>query len=507
MEFLVLSKQGIPEDAILSVRAGQSRRQIPVSYDKPLLFPSLPMNSNPFKIDVLLPVATQRMEIKPKISKYDVSIGDDMSLSFCVKEALEHCGKTSAEIRQGLIANKRPSSAMKQRLQSAVDGREYLDEHNLFNFIQGMVKYLLTEKPTDPYDCMVRYVLKRRKIAKEAQVPQQATPATSSSAPPATPTVSTASTSPTMQKPEGDAWAKESKLVSSGELKTLQRELAEVKQKTQECIAAALDSGELAEIVAGSLKSAEVEMKAKAGPCPEAFSNTGQLEECTRSLRPNSAEVKSKALQCLDDAENEAAEVKLKAIQCLDDAENEEQSENCAGPALGTTDEPAVAADLSAMPGQELRLKARTILEDRLATGELSRWSAESARPPSQESTQDKLELGCPAEMQCEQRVKAAKALLDSMKNGRLEHVLRCATPVTEAAPVTACNDLRDTARETLQKAHDSGDFERHMPKEVDQINEFAPNDEELSSAMSYVREKFETALLSGFLEEVLSEK
>lgn len=488
MEFLVLSKQGIPEDAILSVRAGQTRRQIPVSYDKPLLFPSLPMNSNPFKIDVFLPVATHRMEIKPKISKYDVSIGDDMSVSFCVKEALEHCGKTSAEIRQGLTANKSLSSATKQRLQSAVEGREYLDEHNLFNFIQGMMKYLLTEKPTDPFDCMARYVLKRRKIAKEAQIPEQATPATSSSAPPATPTVSTASTSPTMPKPEGNAWAKEStELVSSGEPKTLQRELKEVKQKTQECITAALDSGELAEIVAGSLKSAEVEMKAKAGPCPEAFSNTGQLEECTGSLRPNSAEVKSKA------------------IQCLDDAEKKEQSENCAGPAVGTTDEPAVAADLSAMPGQGLRLKAMTILEQSLATGELSQWSAESALSLSkEESIQDKLEFGYPAGMQCEQRAKAAKALLESVKNGKFEHLLQ---QTTLAAPVTACNDLRDTARETLQRAHDSGDFQQHMPKEVDQIKKFAPKDEELSSTKGYVREMFETALLSGFLEKVLSEK
>merc|ERR1719428_1330571 len=43
-----------------------------------------------------------------------------------------------------------------------MDAREYLDEHNLYKFVQEMLKYVITQKPVDPYVFMVDYLQKRK---------------------------------------------------------------------------------------------------------------------------------------------------------------------------------------------------------------------------------------------------------------------------------------------------------------------------------------------------------
>eukprot|EP00913_Durusdinium_trenchii_P004160 g3853.t1 len=55
----------IPEGCVLSVRAGATRRQAPVSSDRPFRFNCSLEEASPFKVDVLEPVATARLILRP----------------------------------------------------------------------------------------------------------------------------------------------------------------------------------------------------------------------------------------------------------------------------------------------------------------------------------------------------------------------------------------------------------------------------------------------------------
>merc|ERR1719329_1985930 len=65
MELHVVSTEGIPEGCVLSVRAGATRRQAPVAADRPFRFPTSPGEALPFKVDVLEPVASARLILRP----------------------------------------------------------------------------------------------------------------------------------------------------------------------------------------------------------------------------------------------------------------------------------------------------------------------------------------------------------------------------------------------------------------------------------------------------------
>eukprot|EP00746_Dinoflagellata_sp_MGD_P159362 gnl/MRDRNA2_/MRDRNA2_86685_c0_seq1.p1 gnl/MRDRNA2_/MRDRNA2_86685_c0~~gnl/MRDRNA2_/MRDRNA2_86685_c0_seq1.p1 ORF type:complete len:2530 (-),score=489.63 gnl/MRDRNA2_/MRDRNA2_86685_c0_seq1:240-7829(-) len=167
MELQITASKGIPEGAILSIRAGAVRRQSHITYDRPMQFPSLPLNVSPLKIDVFKPIATFKMDISSDSKDYEnVALTDGMFLSFSVKEKLELCGKPSAELktlqeRPGTVSEAGPPAM--SRAHEALDARDYLDHHNLLKHVQEMLKFVISEKPTDPYKFMVDYLQKHQK--------------------------------------------------------------------------------------------------------------------------------------------------------------------------------------------------------------------------------------------------------------------------------------------------------------------------------------------------------
>lgn len=188
MELHVVSTEGIPEGCVLSVRAGSTRRQAPVAADRPFRFPTSPAEALPFKVDVLEPVASARLILRPgeerrtdcqytipleatgedgegkgpppdeKVSNMNVTIAvrptEDNEKKEAEKKAEETVegdgipGAPKKEAKAGSSASSRHGQA------SAA--REYLDQHNLVEFTQLLVQSVIKEQPDKPYAFMAR---------------------------------------------------------------------------------------------------------------------------------------------------------------------------------------------------------------------------------------------------------------------------------------------------------------------------------------------------------------
>mmetsp|Transcript_52277 Transcript_52277/g.150554 ORF Transcript_52277/g.150554 Transcript_52277/m.150554 type:complete len:225 (-) Transcript_52277:39-713(-) len=190
MELHVVDSEGIPEGCVLSIRAGSTRRQAPVSADRPFRFPTTSTDAMPFKVDVLEPVASARMILRPGEEQrtdcqYTIPLesteasGDgagasgkdaeakkpskEMSVTIAVApadETAETAGDKDPEdeSRPG-TAKKRSSSGSNDsssRHGQANAARVYLDKHNLVEFTQLLVQSVIKEQPDRPYAYMAR---------------------------------------------------------------------------------------------------------------------------------------------------------------------------------------------------------------------------------------------------------------------------------------------------------------------------------------------------------------
>jgi len=187
MELHVVDSEGIPEGCVLSIRAGSTRRQAPVTADRPFRFPTTVHEAVPFKVDVLEPVASARLILRPgeenrtdcqytipleaadaatdgtgtggapAVGAEAKKLEKEMSVTIAVAPADETVGDDGAgdESRPG-TAKRRVSNPTASRHGQANAAREYLDKHNLVEFTQLLVQSVIKEQPDRPYAFMAR---------------------------------------------------------------------------------------------------------------------------------------------------------------------------------------------------------------------------------------------------------------------------------------------------------------------------------------------------------------
>lgn len=179
----------LPEGSILSIRAGNTRRQAPLPLTEPFRFPNLPFNARHFKVDVLHTRGSGRLDINAggEEESYFVPIaltdGAEAKIGLTVREQPSLCGKRAAELKQ-LDRNMRVEAAPPAESNSpngspatadkaskvARDTREYARDHNLHNLVQEMLQYVLRERPDAPYAFMSSYL--KRKAQDRGEKPQ-----------------------------------------------------------------------------------------------------------------------------------------------------------------------------------------------------------------------------------------------------------------------------------------------------------------------------------------------
>jgi len=188
MELHVVDTEGIPEGCVLSVRAGATRRQAPVAADRPFRFTTSVADSVPFKVDVLEPVATARLILRPGEEQrpdcqYTIPLeasnsfegsgppaaadqrqqqtDTNMSVTIAVRPTDEKSAKDDDDpaSRPGTSPGGKRAvagSASASRLGQASAAREYLDKHNLVEFTQLLVQSVIKEQPERPYEFMAQ---------------------------------------------------------------------------------------------------------------------------------------------------------------------------------------------------------------------------------------------------------------------------------------------------------------------------------------------------------------
>mmetsp|Transcript_81818 Transcript_81818/g.236458 ORF Transcript_81818/g.236458 Transcript_81818/m.236458 type:complete len:219 (-) Transcript_81818:66-722(-) len=186
MELHVVDSEGIPEGCVLSVRAGSTRRQAPLSADRPFRFPTAAADAIPFKVDVLEPVASARLILRPgeeqrtdcqytiPLKPAGSQMEDDleaeakptdkkMSVTIAVaptdgkadpdKDAGDDSRPGTAPDPKRAAATAASASSRHGQANAA---REYLDKHNLVEFTQLLVQSVIKEQPDRPYAFMAK---------------------------------------------------------------------------------------------------------------------------------------------------------------------------------------------------------------------------------------------------------------------------------------------------------------------------------------------------------------
>lgn len=154
----VLSHSGFPPNAVLSIRAGGTRRQLQCSHlDSPLKFPCGGKDSVSFKVDVLDLVGTARFAYNPSVTEYTVKLDNP----------IEGGESTNMQLVCGLAANDDDAcqaelGQLEEKVGKKEDAaRDYLDKHGLTTFMQFLMHSLMKDKPADPYTYLQKQVTKR----------------------------------------------------------------------------------------------------------------------------------------------------------------------------------------------------------------------------------------------------------------------------------------------------------------------------------------------------------
>lgn len=150
MEVTLVDFQGIPAESIVSIRAGNERRQATAKPNHPFKFPSAPKDSNPFRIDVYSPLGSRLVSLDTTQTRHMVDLGG-MSMTLDIKSP---DGNAQAQA-QGTKIPVPAISGMKAKLGQASEFNTYLERHNMISFIQDLFMDLLHRRPDSPYDYLV----------------------------------------------------------------------------------------------------------------------------------------------------------------------------------------------------------------------------------------------------------------------------------------------------------------------------------------------------------------
>lgn len=194
MEVSVLDADGLPGGSLLSVRAGNTRRQAPVPLYEPLRFPTSPLTARNLKVDILQTLGTARLDLdgrgesKPYTVAIDMGFGERARVNLAIREDPRLCGKRAAELR---MMERAAASAARSEVSADADetasgysyahshaaaaekrtpSSEYARQHNIPESVKEMLQYVLRERPDAPFSCMADYMRRQASLAGEVAV-------------------------------------------------------------------------------------------------------------------------------------------------------------------------------------------------------------------------------------------------------------------------------------------------------------------------------------------------
>ncbi|CAK0812448.1 unnamed protein product [Prorocentrum cordatum] len=153
MELRVSDVRGLHPACILSVRAGQARRQAPLGQlaTHPLRFPEQTGAgaSGHLKIDLLQPLASECLVLHPaELRGYTVGVDRDGGAPGSFRLLLSQLGPTAAE----------PPAADQSaaEAEAVASTQQYLEKFLVLEYMQRLLQALVEARPEDPFEFLWR---------------------------------------------------------------------------------------------------------------------------------------------------------------------------------------------------------------------------------------------------------------------------------------------------------------------------------------------------------------
>lgn len=159
MELVVLSSQGIPDDSILSIRAGSVRKQAPLSAcDKPFKFPCKVEECDAVKVEVLSVMGfaralcvggpqTHQLNLEAVRSAIMPPVDGEAAISIRLQaEGEGDRGDGSVRV-----------SPERRKAKILTETDKYMDKHSVLAALQGALKNLMRDRPDDPMAFLAKH--------------------------------------------------------------------------------------------------------------------------------------------------------------------------------------------------------------------------------------------------------------------------------------------------------------------------------------------------------------
>eukprot|EP00747_Dinoflagellata_sp_TGD_P161777 gnl/TRDRNA2_/TRDRNA2_178665_c0_seq1.p1 gnl/TRDRNA2_/TRDRNA2_178665_c0~~gnl/TRDRNA2_/TRDRNA2_178665_c0_seq1.p1 ORF type:complete len:342 (-),score=88.19 gnl/TRDRNA2_/TRDRNA2_178665_c0_seq1:249-1241(-) len=154
MEINVVSTEGIPQTGVISIRAGNTRRQVQIKegFGAPLKFASLEENAT-IKVEVLDLRGTSRIAYNSAQSQYNVTVEPE--------EAFQSQGQSEVVLSVRKDANGSGVDFEEANIRKEAAAQNYMENHGLVTYIQFLVQSLMKDKPPDPISYLQKHLSAR----------------------------------------------------------------------------------------------------------------------------------------------------------------------------------------------------------------------------------------------------------------------------------------------------------------------------------------------------------
>jgi len=170
---------GIPEDAVVSVRAGQVRRQASAGAPKPLRFPA---EETRLKFDVLQRIGGGYVMLKKHEDSYRVIL-DEASEMSCEVGIRRLGGDGASKVDATPAAPDDENSFKGVQTKLAKEAQEYMESTGLLQFMQSTLHIVLKERPKDPFTFMAKHFMSGFDSPRAAEPTKPPRPAAETKAP------------------------------------------------------------------------------------------------------------------------------------------------------------------------------------------------------------------------------------------------------------------------------------------------------------------------------------
>eukprot|EP00931_Biecheleriopsis_adriatica_P066348 TRINITY_DN40729_c0_g1_i1.p1 TRINITY_DN40729_c0_g1~~TRINITY_DN40729_c0_g1_i1.p1 ORF type:complete len:642 (+),score=187.44 TRINITY_DN40729_c0_g1_i1:58-1926(+) len=147
MEFSFIAQHNISDDTIMSIRAGSEKKQAPLKSGRPFVFSKMPLEENPVRLDLLRPIGTAYLCLKPGGGQYKVTFDGDSEATCELQVQMNEAEGRAEEAVE-------PSSP---KLSANVEAKAYLEAHQVLPVLQSVLQTIVKEKPAEPFAHIARH--------------------------------------------------------------------------------------------------------------------------------------------------------------------------------------------------------------------------------------------------------------------------------------------------------------------------------------------------------------